>query len=146
MPVPVVVLVRRGRGRRGRGDRRRRSGRRGSGVPPPCETALSIAFACSIHPVTVVSDGTRRIQFGRAASISWNVVARLAALRWASSAGESTPAASSRSAYSDPTPSIRIRSAWLTHSRISFPEIPVADSIPVRPRGVAPRSRSSSVV
>ena len=35
---------------------------------------MSIAFACSIHPVTVVSDGTRRIQFGRAASISWNVV------------------------------------------------------------------------
>ena len=28
----------------------------------------------------------------------------------------STPAASSRSAYSEPTPSIRIRSAWLTHS------------------------------
>ena len=41
----------------------------------------------------------------------------------------------------------RIRSAWFTHpSRISLPEIPVADSISVRPRAVAPRSRSSSVV
>ncbi len=119
-----------------------------SGVdpPPPCDTTLSIAFACSIHPVTVASDGMRRIQFGRAASSSWNVVARLAGLRRASSAGKSTPAASSRSAYSDPTPSIRIRSAWLTHSRMSLPEIPVADSISARPRVVAPRARSWSVL
>ena len=49
------------------------------------------------------------------------VVARFAALRWASSAGESTPAASSRSEYSEPTPLMRIRSTWLTHSRMSSP-------------------------
>ena len=46
-----------------------------------------------------------------AAATSPNVVARLAALRRASSAGESTPAASSRSLSCEPTPGMRIRSA-----------------------------------
>src|SRR4051795_1733424 len=83
---------------------------------------------------------------GRAATTSWNVVARLAALRWASSDGESTPAASSRSEYSDPTPVIRIRSTWLTHSRMSLPLMPVVSSSDFRPAALAPHWSSSSVV
>src|SRR4051812_18257434 len=83
---------------------------------------------------------------GRAATTSWNVVARLAALRWASSDGESTPAASSRSEYSDPTPVMRIRSTWLTHSRMSLPLMPVVSSSDFRPAALAPHWSSSSVV
>src|SRR3954466_3859731 len=83
---------------------------------------------------------------GRAATTSWNVVARFAALRWASSDGESTPAASSRSEYSDPTPVMRIRSTWLTHSRMSLPLMPVVSSSDFRPAALAPHWSSSSVV
>ena len=72
--------------------------------------------------------------------------ARFAALRWASSASESTPAASSRSAYSEPTPSIRIRSAWLTHSRISSLRDPGRLGEVVAGRGGRPASSSASVV
>ncbi len=114
-------------------------------APPPCVTTLSSVFASAIQAATVSSDGMRRTVSGRAATSSWKVCARFAGLRCASSAGESTPAASSRSAYSEPTPLSRMRSAWFTHSRISLAEIPVADSIPVRPWDVAPRSSSVSV-
>src|SRR3954447_3375729 len=88
----------------------------------------------------------RRTMPGRAATTSWKVIARFAALRWASSDGESTPAASSRSEYSDPTPVMRIRSTWLTHSRMSLPLMPVVSSSDFRPAALAPHWSSSSVV
>ena len=75
-----------------------------------CSTTLGRSLDWAIQSASSLSLGTRRTMLGRAATTSWTVVARLAALRWASSAGESTPAASSRSEYSDPTPLMRIRS------------------------------------
>ena len=150
---------------RGRGDRgcARRAARRGLDGPDPGLLSAvarhlrggdrdgSVAdgpvhgLCRVIQPATVASDGRRQIQLGRAASSSWNVCARLVALRWASSAGESTPAASRSSEYSPPTPSMRIRSAWLAHFRSWSAEIPVAAARRSRPLALPPCSRRSSV-
>ena len=62
-----------------------------------CSTTFDRSFDCAIQSASSLSLGIRRTMPGRAATTSWTVVARLAAFRWASSAGESTPAASSRS-------------------------------------------------
>ena len=66
-------------------------------------------------------------------------------MRVRSSFTVSTPAPSSSSAYSGPTPLMRNRSAMLTHLRTFFSEIPVASAISLRPAWLQPFSRSASV-
>ena len=91
-------------------------------------TTLGRVFACSIQPFTTSSVGSRRTS-ERAALASAIVVARFAAFRCASSGHESTPLASSRSAYSEPIPEIRYRSAWFVQrrSRSGLIPVPVAE-------------------
>ena len=58
-----------------------------------------------------------------------------AGLCCASSTGESTPAASSRSEYSAPTPRMRMRSMWLSHSSSCAVLRPVSRASASRPLG-----------
>ena len=145
--LPVVhaaAELDRGAGRRvGGGDRRREVG---IGHPGSVRDELGRASG--------LGDPAARHRLGRDAAneilarslVDSSAAARFAELRWASSGTESTPAASSRSAYSEPTPSIRIRSTWLTHSRIWAPLWPVSAASASRPAGEPPRSSRCSVV
>ena len=108
-----------------------------------CSTTLGEALRPPrSSPRPSASHGTRRTMFGRAASTSWKVVARLAALRCASSARRVDAGRLEQVRVLGADAGIRIRSTWLTHLRICVSLMPVAFAIAARPRGVAPRSSS----
>ena len=58
-----------------------RPGTRPSSGLRQCSTTFGRSFDSAIQPATSVSDGIRRTMSGRAATTSWNVIARFAALR-----------------------------------------------------------------
>ena len=94
--------------------------------------------ASEIQPASTFSDGTRRTS-GCSALVCASSVASRAGLCCASSTGESTPAASSRSEYSAPTPRMRMRSMWLSHSSSCAGLRPVSRASASRPLAVAAR-------
>ncbi len=99
----------------------------------------SSSLAWAIQRSTSESAGTRRTSATLLASFTWSILAwRLSALRRRSSLTVSTPACSSRSEYSSPTPRTRIRSARLHHSSTFFSVTPAFLASSLRPVRVQP--------
>lgn len=97
-----------------------------------CVMTFGSFLTCAIQSSTIDSVGVRRTSILTALTSSI-FFTRLAVFFCASSPQLPTPAASRRSAYSDPIPLILKRSAWLVHSSKSFLSMPVLAAISFLP-------------
>jgi hypothetical protein len=102
-------------------------------------------FAGLNQSLTCFKDGTCLTSFF-ALLTSRIFECRFSSFLWVSSGIVSTPASSSRSEYSSPTPLILKKSTRLTHSRINFPLIPNFSWISFQSFGVEPACNRPLVV